>query len=356
MKKILAAVAAFIALPMAIHAEVEVKAAFIYVGPVGDAGWTFAHDQGRKEMAKLPFVKDATYIESVPEGADAARVIRGVAQKGYNLIITTSFGYMDPTVEVAKSFPKVAFLHCAGYKTKPNVGTYFGKIEQPRFLSGMIAGKVTKSNVLGYVAAFPIPEVIRGINAFALGAQSVNPKAVVKVVWTNTWFDPGVERSAAESLLSVDCDVLAMHQDSPATLQAAEKAGKFAMGYNCDMPTFGPKGYLCAPVWNWGVYYADAAKKVHEGTWKAGADWWGIETGIVDLGPMTAAVPDDVKALVTAKRKEMIAGTFHHFTGPIKNQEGKVVVPEGKVLPDEEELKMDYFVEGVKGTIAKMKE
>lgn len=353
-KRTFIALAGLAMLPFTAHAQgVDVKAAFIYVGPIGDAGWTYAHEQGRLEMAKLPFVKESTYIESVPEGADAARVIRSVANKGYNLIFTTSFGYMDPTLDVAKSFPKVTFLHCSGYKTSKNVGNYFGKIEQARYLSGIIAGSVTKSNTLGYIAAFPIPEVIRGINAFALGAQSVNPNAVVKVVWSNTWFDPGVERSAAESLLSVNCDVLAMHQDSPAPLQAAEKAGKFCMGYNTDTPSFAPNGYLCAPVWNWGVYYTEAAKKVHEGTWQPSADWWGIDTGMVDLGPMTAAVPDAVKALVEAKKKELVDGTFKLFSGPIKNQEGKEIVPAGAVMSDEDQLKMDFFVEGVQGSLSK---
>lgn len=360
MKKTLFALAALCALPMLSCSKKEsagggdsgFKAAFIYVSPVGDGGWTFAHDQGRKEMAKLPFVKEAFYMESVPEGADFARALRGVAKKGYNMIATTSFGYMDATVDVAKDFTDIKFLHCSGYKTAPNVSTYFGKIEQPRYLSGMVAGKLTKNNTLGYVAAFPIPEVIRGVNAFILGARSVNPDVKVKVVWTNTWFDPGVERAAADSLLSVGADVLAMHQDSPATLQAAEKAGKFVIGYNTDMQSFAPKAFLCAPVWNWGVYYSDAATKVHEGKWTSGEDWWGIDKGIVDLSPMTALVPEDVKALVLAKRQEMVDGKANPFAGPIKNQEGKEVVPAGSALPDKDILSMGYFVEGVEGTIS----
>lgn len=331
----------------------SVKAGFIYVGPVGDAGWTFAHDKGRLEMEALDFVDKSTYIESVPENADAARIITGLVKKGHNIIFTTSFGFMDPTLEVAANNKDVVFMHCSGYKTAENVGTYFGRMYQPRYLSGIVAGKMTKSNTIGYVAAFPIPEVIRGINAFTLGVKSVNPEAVVKVVWTQTWYDPGKERDAADSLLDVGADVLAMHQDTPGTPQAAEERGAYVIGYNSDMKNFAPKAFLTAPVWNWSVVYKEMAQAVNDKNWKSQQIWWGMEKDLVKLAPMSDAVPAEVKALVEAKQAEIVNGTFKVFAGPIKDQEGKVVVEEGSELDDGAKLSMNFFVEGVQGTIPK---
>ncbi len=351
----LIAITAFTGLfvPHAALAVDKVKAGFIYVGPVGDAGWTYAHDLGRKEMEKLPYVEPSTFIESVPEGAESARVINGLVRRGANLVFTTSFGYMDATLEVASKNKNVVFMHCSGYKTAENVGTYFGRMYEPRYLSGIVAGKMTKKNVIGYVAAFPIPEVIRGINAFTLGVRSVNPKAVVKVVWTQTWFDPGLERAAADSLLDVGADVLAMHQDAPATLQAAEARGAYVIGYNSDMREFAPKAFLTAPVWNWAAVYSKVAEEVKNGTWKSEHIWWGMNKGLVALAPMSNAVPADVKSLVTEKTAAIIAGKFHPFAGPFKDQNGKVVVAAGQVPTDGELLSMNYFVEGVQGTISK---
>lgn len=331
----------------------DLKVGFIYVGPVGDGGWTFAHDLGRKELEKLPYVKKTTYVESVPEGADAMRVIMKLAQTGHNLIFTTSFGFMDPTLEVAKRFPNVVFMHCSGYKTAKNVGTYFGRMYQARYLSGLIAGSMTKSNIIGYVAAHPIPEVIRGINAFTLGVRKVNPKAVVKVVWTQTWFDPGTERNAAESLLDVGADVLTMHQDTPATLQAAEARGKYVIGYNSDMRKYAPNGFLTAPVWNWGAIYKYVAKQVHDGTWKSEQLWWGMDKDAVRLAPISNKVPTDVKKLVEDTKQKIINGEFKVFEGEIKDQNGKVVLKKGDVFSDNELLGMNFFVEGVSGVIPK---
>ncbi len=333
--------------------EKEITAGFIYVGPVGDAGWTYAHDQGRLEMEKLPFVKPSTYIESVPEGAESARVINGLVRKGANLIFTTSFGYMDATIDVARRNKDVVFMHCSGFKTAENVGTYFGRMYEPRYLSGIVAGKMTKKNVIGYVAAFPIPEVIRGINAFTLGARSVNPQAEVKVVWTQTWFDPGIERDAADSLLDVGADVLAMHQDAPATLQAAEARGAYVIGYNSDMRSFAPNAFLTAPVWNWGALYTRLATEVSTGTWKSTQIWDGMKEGLVELAPFNAKVPAEVQTLVTGKAAAIKAGTFHPFTGPIKDQAGNEVVAPGQVPTDGDLLSMNYFVSGVQGTIPK---
>ena len=329
----------------------DIKAAFIYVGPVGDGGWTYAHDQGRIEMEKLPFVKKTTFIESVPEGADATRVIMGLANKGYNLIFTTSFGFMDPTLEVANKFKDVVFEHCSGYKTADNMGNYFGRFYQGKYLSGIVAGSMTKSDIIGYVAAYPIPEVIRGINAFTLGVREVNPKATVKVVWTQTWFNPGLEKDAADSLLDVGADVLSMHQDTPATLQAAEARGKFAIGNDSDMRQFAPNAFLTAPIWDWGVLYKHFATEIHNGTWKPEEIWWGLETGVVKLAPLSDKVPQKVQALVAEKEKDLKDHKLQVFTGPIKNQAGEVILAAGKTFADKELLSMNFFIEGVQGTI-----
>ncbi len=354
MKKVLVFVLTvfFLSLTVASFAK-DIKAAFVYVGPVGDGGWTYAHDQGRKEMEKLPFVKKTTYIESVPEGAESTRVIMSLAKKGYNLIFTTSFGFMDSTLDVAKRFKNVVFEHCSGYKTSENMGNYFGRFYQGKYLSGIVAGAMTKSNIIGYVAAHPIPEVIRGINAFTLGVHLVNPKAVVKVVWTQTWFDPGLERNAADSLLDVGADVLSMHQDTPATLQAAEARGKYAIGNDSDMRQFAPNAFLTAPVWNWGVIYKYIATEVHNGTWKPEEIWWGMEKDVVQLAPLSDKVPADIKKLVEKKKQEIVEGKFKVFTGPIKDQNGKLVLAEGKTFNDKELLSMHFFIEGVQGHIPK---
>ncbi|MCD6546172.1 MAG: BMP family ABC transporter substrate-binding protein, partial [Thermotogae bacterium] len=230
------------------------KVAFIYIGPTGDAGWTYAHDQGRIYAEKVLDGKiTTTYIESVPEGMESYNTIKSLAKRGYNVIFTTSFGYMDATLMAAQEFPKIHFFHCSGYKTAENMTAYFGRMYQPRFLSGIVAGMMTKSNIIGYVAAHPIPEVIRGINAFALGVKLVNPRAKVKVVWTNTWYDPATEKEAALSLIDAGADVIAQHQDSPAPQQAAQERGVYSIGYNSDMSAFAPKAHLTAPIWNWGV-------------------------------------------------------------------------------------------------------
>ncbi len=352
-KKIFACLfaAVFLFSAAAAAAGKDIKAAFVYVGPVGDGGWTYAHDQGRRAMETLPFVKKTTFIESVPEGAEATRVIMGLANKGHNLIFTTSFGFMDPTLEVSKRFKDVVFEHCSGYKTAANMGNYFGRFYQGKYLSGIVAGAMTKANIIGYVGAYPIPEVIRGINAFTLGVHEVNPKATVKVVWTQTWFDPGLERSAADSLLDVGADVLSMHQDTPATLQAAEARGKYAIGNDSDMRQYAPNAFLTAPIWNWGVFYKHIATQVHEGTWTSEALWWGMETGVVKLAPISDEVPANIRALVAEKQQAIMDRKLKVFTGPIKDQSGKVVLAAGKTFDDKELLGMNFFIEGVQGTI-----
>lgn len=325
------------------------KVAFVYIGVPGDGGWTFQHDLGRQMLEKELGIK-ATVIDSVPEGPDAERVFEDLA-KDHDIIIGTSFGYMDPMATVAARHPDKIFLHNTGYKTAENLGTYMGREYQSGYLTGITAGKMTKNNKIGYVAAFPIPEVVYTINAFALGAQSVNPDIEVSVVWSNTWYDPAVERQAAVSLLDTGVDVLAAYQDSPASIQAAAERDVWGIGNDSDMGHFAPDHYLTNPVWNWGPYYVDVVKKVIDGTWKSEAYWGAMDTGITDIAPFGKNVPQDVKDLVEAKKKEILAGTFEVFTGAIVDADGKERAAAGAVLSDEDVLSMNWFVKGVKGTI-----
>jgi len=328
----------------------ELMVGFVYVSPIGNAGWSYAHDVARKELDAMEGVK-TSFVEAVHEGPDSERVFLNMARKGYDIIFGTSFGYMDPMLKVANQFPDIVFEHCSGFKLAKNLGTYFGRMYQARYLSGMVAGAMTKSNILGYVAAFPIPEVIRGINAFALGAQLVNPKAQVRVVWTKTWYDPATEKEAAKSLLDVGADVIAQHQDSPAPQEAAQEKGVYSIGYNSDMSAFAPKAQLTAAVWNWAPLYKQIIEEVQQGTWKSQALWYGMKGGVVDLAPFGDMVPAAVRQQVMEKKKEIIAGTANPFAGPIKDQNGVVQVAQGKAPTDEEMLNMKYFVEGVVGTL-----
>lgn len=340
-------------IPQAAAAEEKFKVAFIYVGAVGDAGWTYAHDLGRKFLEKqIPNV-ETSYVESVPEGADSERVLAELAEKGNKVIFATSFGYMDPVQKVAARYPNVVFMHCSGFKTSKNAGTYFGRDYQGRYLSGIVAGKYTKKNLIGYVAAYPIPEVIRGINSFTLGVQSVNPKVKVKVVWTNTWYDPTAEKEAAKSLLNAGADLIAMHQDTPAAMQAAQEKGAYGISYDSDMRSFAPKAVLTGPVWNWGPYYVKTVKSVMDGTWKSSQYWGGLSSGIIDIGPYGSMVSESVKKLVAAKRNVLMKDEGYVFAGPIKDQSGKIKVAKGKRLTDAEMLSIDWFVQGVEGNIPK---
>ncbi|RME72313.1 MAG: BMP family ABC transporter substrate-binding protein [Chloroflexi bacterium] len=330
--------------------EEPFKVAFVYVAPIGDLGWTWAHDQGRLMIEEEFGDKvETAFIENVPEGPEAERVIRDFAQKGFDLIFTTSFGFMDPTITVAQEFPETWFVHISGYKTAPNVSTVFGRMYQPRYLSGLAAGAATKSNIIGYVAAFPIPEVIRGINAFTLGVREVNPDAEVRVIWTNTWFGPPQEKEAAEALLAEGADVIAQHQDTTEPQKAAADAGAVSIGYDSDMSAFVGDTVLTSPVWNWGVKYVDIVREVMNGTYKSESYWGGLDDGVVDLAPLSPRVPDDIKKLIEERKELMKAGKWDVFCGPIKGANGKLVVAEGNCLTDGEMLSMDYFVEGVVG-------
>lgn len=327
------------------------RVAFVYIGVPGDGGWTFQHDEGRKAMEKELGIK-ADVVENVPEGADSERVFEQLAQD-HDIIFGTSFGYMDYMYKVAQKHPNVVFMHCSGYKLLPNMSTYLGREYESMYLAGMAAGKMTKNNLIGYVAAFPIPEVIYSINAYVLGAQSVNPAAKVKVVWSNTWFDPATEKQAAISLLDQGADVLAAYQDSPATLQAAQERGKFAGGNDSDMNRYAPENYITNNVWNWGPYYTKVVKDVMEGKWKSESYWGSMKEGIFDLAPFGKNVPADVKALVEAKKKEILDGKFQVYKGPIYDQAGQLKVAEGKVLEDKDILEMNWLVKGVEATLPK---
>ena len=331
------------------------KVGFVHVGPIGDMGWTFAHDQGRIALeAAIPSV-ESTYVESVPEtAADAERVIRQLAQDGNKVIFTTSFGYMDPTITVAKDFPETVFIHVSGFKTADNVGTAFGKIEEPRYVSGWLAGKMSATGQVGYVAAFPIPEVIRGINAFALGVRAANPAATVKVVWTNTWFNPQDERLAAEALLDGGVDVVGQHQDTAGPSQAAEARAKYSVGYNSDQSSSAPKAVLTCPIWHWGVHYTETVQAVIDGTWTSSQYWGSWQDGFVDLSPIAEFVPADIKTATEAEAEKFKSGAssiFTIFTGPLKDQTGAEKVAAGVAMTAEELLGMLWFVEGVDGQI-----
>jgi simple sugar transport system substrate-binding protein len=336
------------------HAEEPLKVGFVYVGPVGDAGWTYAHDQGRLEMEKTLGAKvKTTFVESVPEGADAERVIRKLAADGNKLIFTTSFGYMNPTEKVAKTFPKVVFEHATGFKKTANMGNYESKMYEGAYLLGLIAGKMTKTNSLGVVASFPIPEVIRNINAFTLGAQSVNPKIKTKVVWVNSWYDPAKERQAAETLIAQGVDVLNQNTDSPATLQVAQEKGKFAFGWDSDMSKFAPKAHLTASTNHWGGYYTETARAVLAGTWKPREIKGGLKEDMIRMSPLNAAVPKDVAKLFEAKKAEIAAGKFAPFNGPVKDQAGALKVAAGATLPLKDLMSLNWYVQGVEGSIPK---
>lgn len=330
----------------------ETIAAFVFVGPVGDAGWTWAHDQGRR-YAESETGATTIFVESVPEDGPDFRnvVVDFIERDGADVIFATSFGYMDAMEELAGEYEDVVFEHASGYKmNETNFGNFFGRMYQPRYLSGMAAGALTEANQIGYVAAFPIPEVLRGINAFTLGAQRVNPDVEVHVTWTFTWFDPAVEGDSAAALLEAGADVIAMHQDSTAPGLAAQEAGARWVSYNSDMSAFAPDAFITAPVWNWGPYYARIIDAVAAGTYSPGAYWGGMDDEIVALAPLAADVPADVAAEIDAVAASLIDGSWDVFTGEIRDQDGNVVVAAGETMEDGPMLGMEFFVEGVVGS------
>jgi len=329
------------------------KIAFAYVGPVGDGGWTFAHDNGRKLIEKEFGDKVVTsFVENVPESADAERVIRDMAGQGNKLIFGTTFGYMEPMLKVAPDFKDVKFEHATGYKQADNMRTYDSRTYEGAYMAGVIAGAMTKSNTLGVVASIPIPEVIRNINSFTLGAQSVNPKVKTKVVWVNGWFDPPKETEAATSLINGGADVLFQNTDSPAVLKTAEAKGKRAFGWDSDMTAYGPKAHLASAVINWGPYYIKATRDALEGTWKGNeAVWWGVNEGAIDIVSIAEDVPAETKAKVEEVKKGLADGSFAIWKGPIKDSAGKEQLAKDVVADDKFLGGLNFYVKGVEGKI-----
>ena len=335
-------------------AQEPLKIGFVYVTPLSDAGWVHQHDEGRKAVdAALGDRVKTTYVENVAEGPDAERVIRDLAATGHKLIFTPSFGYMEPTLKVAQEFPDVKFESITGYKTAPNVAVANARYYEGRYLAGIAAGRMTKSNQAGYVAGFPIPEVLQGINAFALGMRSVNPQAEVKVVWLNTWFDPMLERDAAMTLFNQGVDVIAFHTASSAVMVAAQERGKLAVAYHSDMRKIAPDAQIVAVTHQWGRYYTQRAKAVLDGTWKSGNVWGGVKEGMIRVEGFGTKVPKAVQQEVLARQKEIASGKLHPFYArqAVFDNQGKEVIAKGQTLSDEQILKMNWLVQGVQGKL-----
>lgn len=329
-------------------AEAKTKACFIYVGPIGDFGWSYQHDQGRLDVEKaLGEEVETAYLESVPEGPDAERALERFARSGCNIIFATSFGYMDQVNEVAGEFPDVKFEHATGYKREhPNVSTYNSKFHEGRYVQGQIAASVSDAGVAGYIASFPIPEVVMGINSFILGAQSVNPDFKLKVVWVNTWFDPSKEGDAAKALIDQGADIITQHTDSTAPMQVAAERGIKAFGQASDMIDFGKETQLTSIIDDWGPYYIERVKKVVEGDWDQVDVWDGMAEGHVVMAPYTN-MPDDVKKLAMDTEAKIKSGEFDPFTGPVTKQDGSVWLKEGEVSDVGTLLGMNFYVMGV---------
>ena len=353
---IAALVAVACALPgaAALAQDKKPKVSFVYVGPIGDHGWSYQHHQGLLTLQKEFGDKiETSYVENVSEGPDAERVIDQLAATGSDLIFTTSFGFMNPTIKVASRYPKVKFEHATGFKQAANVATYNARFYEGRHVIGLIAGKMTKTNVVGYVGSFPIPEVVMGINAAYLAAKSVNPEVKFKVIWVSSWFDPGKEAAAAKALADQGADVLMQHTDSPAPVKYAEEKGIYAFGQASDMVEFGPNAHLTAIVDNWDPYYLERVREVLDGTWKSGAVWGGMKDGTVVMSPWSKKLPPDVVALAEKARGDIIAGTLHPFTGPINKQDGSPWLKAGEKASDKDLASMNFYVEGMEGALPK---
>jgi simple sugar transport system substrate-binding protein len=333
--------------PRAFAAE-PLKVGFVYVGPVGDFGWTHGHDLGREAVVHHFGDKVKTsFVENVAEGPDAERVIRQLAKSGHKLIFTTSFGFMNSTIRVAKQFKKVKFEHATGYQTAKNVSVYNARFHEGRTVCGTIAGHVSKSGIVGYIASFPIPEVVMGINAFTLAAQKIRPDIKVKVVWVNSWYDPGKEGDGAKALIDQGADMICQHTDSPAPLQVAETRGVHGFGQASDMKAYAPNAQLTAILDDWTGYYVQRTEDVMNDTWQSHSIWWGLKEGMVRMAPYGPAVSENVAKEADAIREAIIAGSLHPFTGPITNQAGEVAVADGQTMSDAELQQMDWYVAGV---------
>ncbi|MEE8272713.1 MAG: BMP family ABC transporter substrate-binding protein [Alphaproteobacteria bacterium] len=344
-------------------AQDAVKVGFVYVGPIGDFGWTHGHELGREAVVEhFGDQVETSYVENVAEGPDAERVIRQLAASGHGLIFTTSFGYMNPTIRVAQQFPDVKFEHATGFQTAPNVSAYNARFHEGRSVCGAIAGHHTTTGIVGYIASFPIPEVVMGINAFTLAAQKevvmginaftlaaqkVRPDIQIKVVWVNSWYDPGKEGDAAKVLIDQSADIICQHTDSPAPLQTAETRGVHGFGQASDMSAYAPNAQLTSILDDWSGYYLQRTQDVIDGTWESQNIWWGIKEGMVKMAPWGDAVSAEARAAAEATRDGIVAGTLHPFTGPIKNQAGEVVIADGETMGDADLLQMDWYVQGV---------
>ncbi|MEX1162737.1 MAG: BMP family ABC transporter substrate-binding protein [Nitriliruptor sp.] len=328
-----------------------IRVGFVHTSPVTDGGWTTSHDRGAQAVAEeFGDAVEITTIDSVAEGPDAERVIEDLARQGHDIIFATSFGFMEPMLAVAEQYPDIVFEHATGYMTADNMGNYFGAAEEGRYLEGMAAAGASETGELGYVAAFPIPEVLRGINAWTLGARSVNPDATVRVVWTSTWYDPETEGQAAQGLLDAGVDAIGMHQDTPATGQAAAGAGAYWTGYHSDRSEEVPEAWLTATIWDWAPFYIERVQQVMDGTWESESYYGSMADGMVNLAPFGDAVPDDIRTEIETRQQEIIDGEFAPFTGPILDQNGDEIVAEGDSMSLEELLSIDFFVEGVIGS------
>ncbi len=337
----------------AADAPEPLKIAFVYVGPVGDGGWSYQHNLGRLALEKSLGARIKTsYVENVAEGADAERVIRKLAASGNSVVFTTSFGFMEPTLKVAKQFPKVHFEHATGYKTAPNMSAYEVRFYEGAYLLGVLAGRMSRTNTIGFIGSHPVPEVIRNINAYTLGARSVNPKIQTRVIWVNTWYDPGKERQAAETLIAQGADVLSQNTDSPAAVQVAQEKGKYAFGWDSDMSKYGPKAHLTANTEDWSLYYIQVAREVLAGNPVGNRKTrWGIKEGAVVLTPLSPSVPADVARQFEEKKQAIAAGTLVPFAGPLRDNTGTVKIIAGKSMTIDELTAFDWYVEGVAGSI-----
>ncbi len=348
MRKFLALAAACALSLAAGSAQAEkLKIGFIYVGPIGDHGWSYQHNQGRLAIEKEFGDKvDTTYVENVSEGQDAERAIERLARAGHGLIFTTSFGFMNPTAKIAKKFPDVKFEHATGYTRSDNLSTYSARFYEGRYVIGQIAAKMSKKGTIGYIGSFPIPEVVRGINSFMLGAQSIRPDMKIKVIWVNSWYDPGKEADAAKALIDQGADIISQHTDSPAPLQVAEERGVVGFGQASDMIRFAPKAQLTAIVDDWSSYYVNRTKAVLDGSWKSEDTWGGFNADMVVMAPYTN-LPDDVVAMAKDTAAKIEAGELHPFTGPIFKQDGSQAAKDGEKLDDGTLLGMNWYVKGV---------
>jgi basic membrane protein A len=339
-----------VAVPNTASAD-PIRVAFVYEEQVSSAGWTYAHDQGRQWMEEqVGDQVEGRVVEGVPE-VEVESVMDTLASQGYDVIFGTTFGFMDPMMAVAERHPDTIFMHCSGFKTRENMATYYVRQHQAHFLTGLVAGIETESDHVGFVAAHPIPVVLANANAFALGVQKVNPDAQINVVWTNTWYDPGIEREAASSLIDLGADVIGKYQATPGVISAAEDRGVYAIGAHTDWSDHAPDNVLTSAVWHWGPYYTNQVQNVIDGEWETHQYWGGMEDDVVGIAPLADFVSDESREVVEEYSNRIESGDWEVFTGPLRNQEGELIVEDGDVLSDEKIQSMDWFVEGIEGSL-----